>query len=450
MLLKKGFINKRAFPIEVSKKKSIIGFTLFCLLSILFFNFLHIIRLCQIFFNGSINNYEFIIYSKKDEFIYNFLMAFIAVHFAFSIVYSYLFNKPNQFKSRFNYKRKTVLNNQQAFNWYFIYWFLKIALCLVIFSSDFIETDLLSEFKYLPILFIMVFIGQIWLSIRPLLKAKRGKGFLITLSTILLTSLIFSQISFINFQKIQEVNMTKNTIYKNNVHIVTSSIGSIYPDKSLVCEIIVPNTNSKKLIYDNRTIHLDELISNLFIYRERFPEQLVPFLNYNLIIDKNVKMKFINEIKRKMNDIAVQRVSYSVKKTGSKAPFYFKSDYSLNFYLPSNLLQKDKYMLEEVHLKIINKTSYLYNNSIVSKDILEKTMKNDFEKNGVKAIRVFYKEEDTFGEYFRILESSKVVISQFRNEFSLNTYGKEYKSLNKNQNELVRKKYFWLVIDQIN
>ena len=112
-------------------------------------------------------------------------------------------------------------------------------------------------------------------------------------------------------------------------------------------------------------------------------------------------------------------------------------------------MNEDKNLSKEINVEILDNNSFLLEGKNVSKEMLLKIIKEDFNKNGVKSIRLYYTSENTFEEYFKILEASKKVINELRNEYSINAFGVNYSLLNREQQQLIREKYFWHIIDNV-
>lgn len=450
MALEKGFLKNKTTVFQLNEKQIIIGLVLFLLIAITFFNFLHIIRLFGIFFDRLSNDFEPFYFTKEGEFYYSFLFAFISINFSFGLVYNYWFEKPSKYFIRYNYKRKFALNQQRTLNWFFIYWFFKLAFVFGIFTDYFNELNVYIEYKEIIIIFIIAFIGQIWISIRPMIKKNTFKWFLIVVITCLSSSFLVSKINIVNPEKIQNKLIQNNLIYKHDVHIVKSKVTTKIEHRSLTFDIIIPNNTNQNIIFEGKEINITHLVSHVENMKLRIAEVEIPFLRPNLIIDKNVKMKFIYNFKKMLNNTNIERVLYSAKEIGDKRPFYYKSKYGLGMYLPNSFIErKDSDLSQELEIKILKNKKYLFNNDTISERNLTKKITTSFQKEGAKSIRVLFNKENTFEEYFSVLEHSKVAVDQLRNIYSKNAYGVDFKKLNRVQNRPIKEKYRWHIIDQM-
>jgi biopolymer transport protein ExbD len=441
--------NKRSF-LEISKSRIFFGLFLGIFYAVIFYAFLQLFRKSIIVFDAMLNDYELFLVTEKANQFYNFLFAFIAVFFSFTLVFIHFFDTPKKFLSKYNYKRKSIINQQRLMNWFFLSWFSRIAYFIGLLALSYEGVNLYSENKHILILFIIVFFGQIWISIRWFFKKNKLKWFCITFFSCLLFSFGLSKIDLLKAATIDKVILQKNLFYKHKVHVVTSDVATKRKYKYLCIDIVIPNEiNKQTIIFEGEEINEKELEDRIIKHWYQFSEAEIPFINHTLFIDKNVKMKVVYDLKKRMNKINVERVSYSTKKHGTKKPFYYKSENALSFYLPNNFIDIEKDISKEVSIKIAKNGLYILNDKSISKDKLTKSIKEYFELNGTKSIRVYINENTLFHEYFKVLESSKKAVDELRNEYSQKGYALDFSLLNREQRSFIRKKIRWHIIDEI-
>ena len=276
------------------------------------------------------------------------------------------------------------------------------------------------------------------------------RWFCISLFSCLLFLFGLSKINFINEVAFEKNILQKNILYQHNVHVVSSEVATKRQHRYLQLDIVVPNgNNSQTLIFQGEKINEKELEDRIIKSWYQFSEAEIPFINHTLSVDKNVKMKRIFNLKTRMNKIGVKKVSYAAKKHNTKKPFYFKSDYALNFYLPSNLIDNKKDKFNEVSVIIGKDQNYLFNSKTITNSYLTKSIKKHFKIHGTKPIRIFINENTLFSEYFQVLESSKKAVDELRNEYSQKGYAVDFLSLNREQRSFIRNRIRWYVIDDI-
>ena len=237
-------------------------------------------------------------------------------------------------------------------------------------------------------------------------------------------------------------------MFKNDIRIVESKIGTKIMNEYLSCEIII--SKNKEILFEGKKVNIDELNNKVLEFKNLFSEYEIPFIKFILFIDRNVKMKEVNNIKKKLNEINIERIVFSTKEIGDKNPFYYKSNLGLGIYLPNNFInRKDEDINQEIVIKILNKKKYLFKKDTISEKNLTKAINVNFQKEGTKSIRVFYSKENTFQEYFNVLEHSKEAVTILRNTYSKNAYGVDFEKLNRIQKKPIKEKYRWHIIDEM-
>lgn len=449
-MLDKGFLRNRTTTLfEVSKRRLIVGLLLILLLSVLFFNFFHLLRIGYVLLDASISN-DFEPYSPipSHEFFYKFLLGFIAIYFSFSIVFDYWFRRPKKFLSRFNYKRTSILNQQRITNWFFLHWFLRIFLIVGMLALDFPEVNLYPRYFWVIVLFFIVFSGQIWMSVQSIIKRKKALTFIILLVTLAGSSFLISKTTALDFERVEKAILKHNVIYQNEIHVVESDVYSKRKYLYLSCDIIIPNKNDRRIIFEEKTINPDKLKEEIFLLWTQFSEGEIPYINHTLFIDKDVKMSVVYDLKRKMNEIGVKTMSFSVKKKNEKVPFYYKSKYDIRFNLESTLIDDTEIDSDDVIEIKVSAEGFHFNGKRSDEKELAKLLKMYHQKEGVHSVRILFKRDTRFEEYFQVFESSKKAIEELREELSKKAYGVSYTKLSSDLKKPIKEKYFWHIIDR--
>jgi biopolymer transport protein ExbD len=443
----KNFFKKpNTLFLEIPKSKIFVGLFLGVFFALTFYILLQLFRKIIIVFDALLHNYELFLITEEANQFYNFLFAFIAVFFAFTMVFVYLLDSAKSFLSEKNYKIKAIINQQRLTNWFFLSWFSRIGYLIGLLALDYEGYNIYSENKYILILFVVVFFGQIWMSIRWFTKGNKFKWFVVVLLITLSLSFGLSHINVLNNELIDKSILSKNVLYKNNVHVVKSKMSTEITHRSLILNIVIPNkTNKVKLIVDGKEIELKDFEKGVFEYWKSISKAEKPFVRYVLFVDKNLKVKIIDDIKQRLIKIGGRRLYYATK-DNLKTPFYYKSyqglGIHLNDYIPFNKASK------EVAISILENGRYFFNGKTLFKVDLVKEIKRYFNREGIKALRIYRNKNITFYQYFQVLESSKEAINQLRNEFSQKGYATDYINLNNSQIKFIKEKYPWHIIDE--
>ncbi|QVY64505.1 hypothetical protein [Polaribacter sp. Q13] len=450
MSLKNPYKKKHYLFLDISKRKAFVGCFYGVVFSVVFYSFLQLFRKLIIVFDALLHDYELFLITEKANQFYNFLFAFIAVYFAFSLILTYFLDTPRTFLSKYNYKVKSIINQQRLTNWIFLSWFSRLGILISLLAFGYEGFNFYSENKYIFILFFVAFYGQIWMSIRGFFKSHKLKWFFITLFITLSFSFALSQIHILNDEFINKSILSKNVLYKNNIHVVKSEVATKIVHRSLILNIVIPNEiHNQKLIVDGKEIDLIDFEKSISKYWKWISEAEIPFVQYVLFVDENLEVKFVDDLKKRLIKIEGRRLYYATSKVNSKEPFYYKTNKGVGVYLQNYIPYSNINESKEVAIKILKNGEYSFNGKIINKVDLSKELKKYFQK-GVTSIRIYKNEKTKFYEYFQVLESSKKVINELRDAFSQKGYATDYINLNREQKKYIREKYRWQIIDEIN
>lgn len=363
MKLKKTIKKYRVeFP-KLSLVDMIVGFLLWVSYAFSFYFFFKIFREFFRFYAASIHNYELLILSKSALNFFNFFLAFIAVLMAQSIVFTYWIEKPNKYRSRFNNRRVSMINDQRVTNWYFVNWFAKVGWMFGIVAVDSYSFNLYPKYKYIIILTAIVLFAQTWSTFRFNFRKKSLKWILFSFISVVSLSFVLSKINLLNYDEINESILQNNSFYKYDIHLPTSK-----DHKKL--DYYFQELNI--FVIENKELnHPDLLIgqSKEKIRIEKINESITEFKKNNayiegrekvfylLNVDKNTKMKSVIEVKNELLSLGAEFISYSVKPKEKKfdIPFYIDEKYitSAYPYLKSNVDFDNKIGIELTELNKI-------------------------------------------------------------------------------------------------
>ncbi len=436
--------------LKLSKREIFIGVFIGLSFSFIFYFLIQLFKKTIIILDALIHDYELYFLPKEEMQFYNFFYAFIAIFFGYTIVLNYFLDKPIKFLSKYNYKRKSILNQQRLTNWFFLSWFFRMAIIISFFALDYDGFVIYPDYSYIIVLIVLTLFGQIWISMRYFFKRNKLKSFFIVLLITASFSFGLSQINILNEELIDKNILSNNDLYTHNVHVVESNVSIEIKHKSLILDIVIPDqTKVQMLIVEGEEIEIKDFEKSIFKFWNRISEAERPYVNYTLFIDRNVEMKLIDELKQRLIKIKGRRIYYASRKTASKAPFYYKSNQGLGIYLQRKIFNDKVNESKEVRIKILEKGNYFFNDKTINKDKLSKEIKNYFQKNGVKSFRIYMDNSTKFHEYFEVLENSKKVVDDIRNQYSRKSFGIDYVNLNRKQRQFLREKYRWQIIDEI-
>lgn len=450
MAIEKGSIRDKNKLFQISRKRLIIGAIIFILLAICCFNFLNLLYFLVILFDALSSDFEPYALTGETKFYYYFTLSLVSVQFAFSIVYQYWLDTTKKLGQRTVHKQRSALTLQRSFNWFFFYWFFKLTFILSFLVVAMKGIDFYPDYIYLTWLFAIVFCGQTWMSLRPIFK-KRFLGFLLTIALFFSSTYIVSKINLTSPRTLQAKMLGRNVMYKNNIHVPES--GTLKYERihgSLTGAILIPETNQDSLYFEGKKIHLQELAVHIFRFHEQYSRAEVPFLNYALHIDKHVKMEKVFRLKKALINMNVNRISYMFRTPDNPDPFYFRSKIGLKFRLRGNIEKDWKADPKKiVTVGILNKDRVLFKGDTLNHAEFRAQLKDDFTVNETKSFLFLMNPNTSYESYFRTLESTHKVISDFRDELALKSYGTKFSLLTVEQKNPIYEKYLWHVIDRI-
>lgn len=448
MLQENSYNNKKYLLLGISKRKTFGGVFVGIFFSIVFYSFLKLISKIYIVFDALLHNYELITFSKKVADYYNFLIAFIAVFFSFSLILNFLIDKPKRFLSKYNYKRNAVLNQQRVTNWFFLSWFSRIGMLLGLLALDMNSSNFMAENYFLVILLIITFIGQMWMTIRKFLNKNKFKWFLVTVFTSLLLAFLISKIEVIDNNAINQSILSKNILYKHHIKRVVSENYQLLPEhRSLYFNIYLKENNNHLLIKtdDYFFTEMKTLKEKVTFFKSRISEAEEAFIVYILHVDKDIKMKHILKLKKKLKEEGANNVFYSV--VNKEQPFYKKTNKAFGFYLS---LRKQKDIdIETMKIKFLADKLFLFQGKRLSKVDLKKAIIERIIEKGLSPFVLSFKNETKFEEYFTVLSLTREVVDEFRNNMALKGYNQKYISLSKSLKKPISEKYYWTFVDDV-
>ena len=444
------FIKKRQLALDISKRKIYFASFLGLFFAIIFYALLKLISKSLVVFDAMFNGYELVTLTEGNYQLYSFFIAFIAVNFSFSIVFEFLVNTPIGFLEAYNYKRKNILNTQRVTNWFLLNTFCRVAFVLGTLSLSFKNDDLFTEMNYIIYLIIIVFIGQMWLSVRGFTIDNKAKTFLIFISFILSITFFISKIEFINNDAINASLLSKNIIYKHNINRVTSEEFEILKeDKSLYFPLYLKKDKDKLIITTDdvhKNIELKPLSEKIEVFKKRFPRALEPYITYILYVDKDLNMNDVHKTQQYLKEKGAKRIHYSVQ--DKNYPFYIRGNRTFG-------VRMNDYKIEDlepklIKISILKNGEFYFQNDSLSKEELRISITKKLQKDGFSPFIISFNDTTKFEEYFEVLSLTKNIVNEFRDDYAQKGYNQHYNILPRELKTPIKEKFYWVFIDDIN
>lgn len=461
-MLNRSFLHTETELFKIPKSRLIMGLFSGLFFAFCFYALLYLAR--ESFRILSLtDDYDLWILTDKEVSFYNLIFAFISVIFAQSICFAFWFDRPLKLLSKRKFQRKTIVNDQRALNTYFLFWFSELAIVFglifgLTYQGGFYTFSLYPKYNYVFVLIIFVLFLQTWNTIRRTNKKHSLKWMFISLFIVSTIAFGLSKVNFIDYNEINNIALQKNIPYKYNLELPESNC---YESKSevryLTKHIYVvrnkQNENSIPQIFvDNQEVTLANLFKNISDFQATKNESDILMCTYQLHIDKTIKMKFINELKKELANSNAVRIAYAIVPTNTKYDKRFYKDYSLGVRLPK--YDSENYKLENaykelkkykniIEIKTTDSIEYQINGVTCSVENLKQLIKEKIESNPNYIVKFYINDNVDFSVYFNVISKTKKAVNELRNEYALKTYSKEFEDIESEEmNETIDKYAF--------
>lgn len=400
------------------------------------------------------------ILTDKEVDFYNLIFAFISVIIGQSVVFSFWVDRPKNIFEKRNYRKTTILNDQRALNWYFLSWFSKLAIVFglmfgLTFRGGFYVFSLYPDYNYIFILIVIVLFLQTWNTISLTYKRKGQKWMLISGVFITIVAFGFSKINLIDYKTINQNYLQKNIFYNYSLELSeTNSYERIFR-RSLIENLYIVETKTQLtnsepvIVIDNEKINIEKLHEKIAEWQSMRSEYDIPRMVYRLHIHKSIKMDFVNQVKNELSKSGVSNIAFAVVPTNREYDKKYYQDCSFPMILPNwntdwlNIKAIYKDLNEIQNIIEIKQTAsdYLINDSLVQQNQIKTFIKSLVQQNSDFVIKFYVNDNIEFFDYLKVLTSTKEVVNDLRNEYSVGKYSKQYDLLDYEEETEVRQKF---------
>jgi len=461
--MRKPFVNKENY-LKMSVYKLVVGILLGIIVAFVFYAFLYMmregIRLMSVF------HADILVLTDSQVNFYNLIFAYISLILGQSACFLYWINRPRQFLAKNNRFRTTMINDQRVLMWYFLSWFSKMAVAAMVFVflKAYFTFSLSPDFNFLFILLVVVLFLQSWNTIRRIHRKRSIKWLLISASIIILLGFGMSKINLIDYKTLNANLLNRNPIHKYNIHLPQSSQFVMDVDESLILNIymaVSPDSISQKfpvIIVDGKEIPMDELHNSIGKWVDDIPTYKLKKAYYRLVIDKNIRMEYVNKVKIEIAHGGVRRLSYAVWPENPEYEIRHYNNYSFimrNSYLyfyhadipPPPNYSPFKRLYNDINIKAINLEFTEVNENRIGNDSLANCLSQLLDFNHKSRMVFYYDSTLSFSEYFKIIEATRVAVYQLRNKKSMEDYGVSFDKIDFESQNNLQRKYPWILID---
>ncbi len=419
---------------------------------------------------------SFWIVSNAEMSFFKIFTALLSLILAQSVTLTFWLKELREISSKYGYKRKYAINNIRGFSWYFTSWFFRMATIIGIYfiladKKGYYVFKIYPEYNYLFIFFLIVLFLNSWLDLRLFSLKRKTLKILINAVIILILALGLSRIDIVDYKSLNRAIKKSCIVNNSQINLPEYDKFNKLENKSLIKHIyLFPDTiNNDKpnLVIDHELVKFSNVEEKINKIRSRVDKSNRTHLQFIFHIDLEVRMKYINEIKKKLSKYGIFRIAYAVK---PKNPEYdiryydlyinsiINSAYRQKLIISTEPIQPQPDIIEEVNSfnKIIIKYHkghyYINNKQILEKDLVKVLKSKAYQtENYIFLIKV--EDNMIFSTYFTMWSSILSAVTELRDNLAFKIYQCEFEDLDESKQEKIADSYpirFFEVTEEFN
>lgn len=474
MTLKKRFLHADTYFPAISLGRLFAGILIGILFAVSFYSFLYVCREALRILFFLTDDYDCLFFSDGNVYFINFIFACIAVIMGQSICFTFLFDIPLGKFGKRAYQMRAVINDQRSLNTYFLNWFGRLSLVSAMtfgmMGGGMYVLKTFLGYKYVMILIIIVLFLHAWNNIRRLYNGNSLYCMLISAIALLVLSVGISHINLIDYKGVNKIITNKNISYAYNLNLPEAGyFDSMNSTNNRRATLWITNDKSEttepaifvRHNYFHEYNDYDKiLLDSLKAYFTRYEEDLWEEALYQpciLYIDKNIKMKYIKNIKRNLIELEMYYTHYAVLPYDREfdEKYYTHYAFKLNaglYYSYDYIFDIQKEIAESktvIDLRTLNNGDILLDNVIVSRNHFQEYIKQIIEMTPHHYMQYYIDDESTFSDYIFITNNIIQILRKLRSEYVMATYNKEFDELDFEDRKEILNKYMYRVFEVI-
>lgn len=369
-------------------------------------------------------NFNYLEFTENELFFYNLFYAFLALIIAQTFFLKIIFDTNKKLgEKQIQFSRKKIVHNQNILIWFFMYWFVKLAVFYGIMNmnslywgdttfSIYEHLNFVEEYPYLFLLIILVLFLQSWQSLGVALR-NYFKYMIGSFVFISIVAFAFSQINFVDIEAYFKNQHTKNLYVKENIELPSIDNYDHFYVNTIKGQIFI-NQNFE-IFYKENKVSLKTLIDSLVKLENK------PYYNYyknsiiRLNIDKDLPIYSLYQLKSKIFFYTSFEIFYSTysKSNNFNKSYFQDSPIGIKDSLLLNMQQIDftsKFISNFkniISIKQDNFNNIVYRDTIMTLKQIEEKIKNSILLNNDYIITLELKKNATFSDYISLLTLAK-------------------------------------------
>lgn len=456
---------------NISVKRIVLAITLGLASAFIIYSFFYVIRETFRVISFGLMNYGFQnsqnILSETDRNFYNIFFAGLSVIAGNSIAILYIFSKPNKIFSRFNSKRKRILNDQIFLNFNFLYWFNKIGLSFGVFALCCMDFAFIPYFKPFAHLLLIVLYLESWKNLSFVFKKNRFKFQFLHLLLILTLIFGLSRVNIINYKAIDELSLKYNPLVNLPRSDFYEKKNWNYPEVTF--KLKLNKNNTLEIFTEDKTkINIKEVHKYMMSENSSIREELIPFLKVRVLADKEINIKYIKMLEAELYIANYFNIIYEIynddlkksklengeiRKRINKSVLEFRENINSTNKIPLPpkpplLINVEEYNFKDT-LSITIENNIKINNLIYSKKMLVKEFKNYIDKD----ILIIYNlnSKTIYQDYIDVLSCHFIAANELRRKEQTIFKNFEYDNKEEYRNEQfkLKRKYPVIILEKL-
>lgn len=391
--------------------------------------------------------YDIWVLGEKERAFCQLFFAFVSVILAQSFCLVYWFDGPRRIFERRHHSAVRIVNEQRNLNWYFLCWFAKVLLCwfcIFSFPGAFYAFSLYPDFKHLFILLIIVLFLHPWVAMRLAFKRKTLKW--MALSAVLVTILAFgmSRINVADYEKLENTFLSRNVYHSYGLELPETDVVEKVEHASLCQNVYLVLSKGEadttaSLVVDGETVDLKGFSEKMEAWCSCHNEADIPLLTCRLNIDKNVKMKDVDEVLQALADIRLYRISYAVVPRHHELDvryYYFSSFPTMRMPVRiygDSIYQSWVEVVDEIPNQIVvtplGSETYDINGAMVEGSGCKSVFKDLIQQDLDYTIRLKVDGEMLYGDYITVMASAREALDELKDEYAMERYLRHWDQL---------------------
>ncbi len=357
-------------------------------------------------------NFNYLEFTENELLFYNLFYAFLALIIAQTFFLKIIFDTNKKLgEKRIQFNRKKIVHNQNILIWFFLYWFVKLAVFYGIMNMNSLywgnysfliyeHLNFIEEYPYLFVLFILVLFLQSWQSLGLTLR-NYYKYIICSFSIICIVAIVFSQINFVDIETYFKKQHFKNLYIKENIELPNIPFTEALYSWNKKIELYV--SKNGEIYSHGKKINFRELREILL----EIDNQGYQYNNFNsfiqLNIDKNTSIEHLYKLKKVITTYSDFKIAYSAYPENLEFSKTYYQDKPIGVFEGRKVASFEN----EITLELTNENTILVNKKSITCNEIPNIIYKQILNNKNYNITFKLKEKALFSDYIKLLSCAR-------------------------------------------